>query len=399
MNPSYFRLTAEFEVLTPMFLGGADQNQAELRAPSIKGALRFWYRALDPQYRKYEHRIFGSGGEKASRSLLLLRVREGERSGERMVFGDAKAEQFTEGSKTHAINGLIYLGYSFNLGDNRQRRALVPGARFTVTMSCHHASVHDKEEFKRALRTALASLWALGHFGALGSRSRRGFGALALTGWSLVDQERKPLSSADFDALPLLAGEPSPVAWMAGVKKARAMFRTWFGAFDGDGARRARHPHVTMGSEFFVKKEAFRRDWKGALLAIGKELQKFRQRKPIEDYQSVKDHVLYRARKGGRQIRHLPGRVVFGLPLMFRFSSVPEGRPVTFAPVASERHGSLLFIRPVLVNGQLHNMIIRLAGDIPGVDVEAGIRKEEGSLGSPRNNLMDVFVTEQKSKG
>lgn len=44
-------LQATYRLVTPMFLGGADQNNcAELRAPSIKGALRFWYRTIDPGF-------------------------------------------------------------------------------------------------------------------------------------------------------------------------------------------------------------------------------------------------------------------------------------------------------------------------------------------------------------
>ena len=39
-------IEATFKVVTPMFMSGADQSQAELRTASIKGALRFWWRAL-----------------------------------------------------------------------------------------------------------------------------------------------------------------------------------------------------------------------------------------------------------------------------------------------------------------------------------------------------------------
>ncbi|HPU57120.1 MAG TPA: type III-B CRISPR module RAMP protein Cmr1, partial [Verrucomicrobiota bacterium] len=40
-------LTATYRIVTPMFLGGANpESQAELRISSIKGALRFWWRAL-----------------------------------------------------------------------------------------------------------------------------------------------------------------------------------------------------------------------------------------------------------------------------------------------------------------------------------------------------------------
>jgi len=64
-------LTVTLKTVTPLFLGGARQNEhAELRPPSIKGALRFWYRAIDPQYNQkvdpskrdsptWEQRLFG----------------------------------------------------------------------------------------------------------------------------------------------------------------------------------------------------------------------------------------------------------------------------------------------------------------------------------------------------
>lgn len=40
-------ITFECETITPMFLAGADGVTPELRAPSIKGSLRFWWRAMN----------------------------------------------------------------------------------------------------------------------------------------------------------------------------------------------------------------------------------------------------------------------------------------------------------------------------------------------------------------
>lgn len=41
-------LEATYRIVTPMFIGGADQTPADgIRAPSVKGALRFWWRALN----------------------------------------------------------------------------------------------------------------------------------------------------------------------------------------------------------------------------------------------------------------------------------------------------------------------------------------------------------------
>ncbi|HYK85247.1 MAG TPA: type III-B CRISPR module RAMP protein Cmr1, partial [Ktedonobacteraceae bacterium] len=39
-------VTFNVETITPLFLAGADQNTAELRAPSFRGAMRYWFRAL-----------------------------------------------------------------------------------------------------------------------------------------------------------------------------------------------------------------------------------------------------------------------------------------------------------------------------------------------------------------
>lgn len=36
----------ECETVTPMFLTGADSKKPEFRAPSIKGLMRFWWRAI-----------------------------------------------------------------------------------------------------------------------------------------------------------------------------------------------------------------------------------------------------------------------------------------------------------------------------------------------------------------
>lgn len=62
-----------------MFLAGADGQTPELRAPSIKGALRFWWRAMHAhlplaELKKQEGALFGGTGDDSSRSKILVRV-------------------------------------------------------------------------------------------------------------------------------------------------------------------------------------------------------------------------------------------------------------------------------------------------------------------------------------
>ena len=59
-------VTFECETITPMFLRGADGRTPELRAPSIKGAMRYWWRAINGhlapnELLAMESAIFGDG--------------------------------------------------------------------------------------------------------------------------------------------------------------------------------------------------------------------------------------------------------------------------------------------------------------------------------------------------
>lgn len=68
-----YSIEAKLRIVTPAFLGGADPTRtAELRVPSIKGQLRFWYRATDPDFRRNEQRLFGSTDAGQSSFLLVL---------------------------------------------------------------------------------------------------------------------------------------------------------------------------------------------------------------------------------------------------------------------------------------------------------------------------------------
>lgn len=66
------------ETITPLFLSGADSVTPELRAPSIKGALRFWWRAINGHLnlktlKERENAIFG-GVDGSGRSKVIVRI-------------------------------------------------------------------------------------------------------------------------------------------------------------------------------------------------------------------------------------------------------------------------------------------------------------------------------------
>ncbi len=65
--------------ITPMFMAGADNRTPELRAPSFKGVMRFWWRVVQAEsnldkLRKQEAMIFGGAGEGKGKSSFKIRV-------------------------------------------------------------------------------------------------------------------------------------------------------------------------------------------------------------------------------------------------------------------------------------------------------------------------------------
>ncbi len=72
-------ITFTCETITPMFLSGADGTTPELRAPSIKGALRFWWRAMNghlslSELKKQEGEIFGDNNNRSKFTLFIKEV-------------------------------------------------------------------------------------------------------------------------------------------------------------------------------------------------------------------------------------------------------------------------------------------------------------------------------------
>lgn len=186
------RVTARFRIVTPMFMGGADREKAVLRAAGIKGALRFWWRALhyhtyydealadgaqDPAeaavklMRKAELDLFGST---EAQSKVLMRVRDGElgnpiRCGSR---GPSRGEEWQPG---HGYLGYGALRYdSGNKAYKSVREAFSPGGHFEVGF-VFKRSVTDAQR-----NTVVTAVKALGLLGGLGARWRRGWGSVAL---------------------------------------------------------------------------------------------------------------------------------------------------------------------------------------------------------------------------
>lgn len=187
-------LTATYRIVTPMFLGGADPTaEAELRLPSFKGALRFWWRALQrgrvrdvAELRSKEAELFGSS--ETGQSKVLLRLEE------TITEANTVTEHWPPNSWQR------YTGYG--LRDKGERCFLKPGRDWKVHVSLRRCSEEEKAE-------VLDSLKLLGLAGGLGARSRKGWGSVTLTALKDADWACPDTPEAWEEAVAALLNQPA----------------------------------------------------------------------------------------------------------------------------------------------------------------------------------------------
>jgi len=171
-------IEATYRIVTPMFIGGADGNPSDgIRPPSFKGALRFWWRALNwgryknlAKLHKAESDLFGSAAKdkKASQGVFLLTIQE---------IGSYRVQNAWPKPNT----GAGYLAYGILESKGGKRGTPVPhkvgieeGLRFMVTLRFSPRATAEQIE------SICEVLDVIGLLGGLGSRSRRGFGSLSI---------------------------------------------------------------------------------------------------------------------------------------------------------------------------------------------------------------------------
>ncbi len=169
MSVTLVRIKTRFCSVTPLYLHGADMRKAELRLSSIKGALRYWYRAACPDFSKKtdsgitnEELLFGGTKGKAGQSAFLMRLVKEEEI------------QVRRGKYNQEYFASVRFELEFLLRPNLGK------------------------DVKPDWRGLLVSIWLLGHLGGLGAKSRKGYGAIALESWSVEGSEEIQAIMDDF---------------------------------------------------------------------------------------------------------------------------------------------------------------------------------------------------------
>jgi len=177
-------IKVRYRVSTPMFSGGADPKIAELRLPSFKGVLRFWWRASAwsrmngdlGTVKDEEDRLFGSAGGGQSQVSMWLAP-----NGRPDAVSHGEVLTVEPGSRKVVGEGARYLGYGVmeafaSRGKGTEagqltRGCLSGGFTFTVRMRLRD---------NRCVGTLKQALILLGLVGGMGAKSRKGYGSLVL---------------------------------------------------------------------------------------------------------------------------------------------------------------------------------------------------------------------------
>lgn len=180
------KIIFECEVTTPMFLAGADGRKPELRAPSIKGAMRFWWRAamghLDlGELKRQEVKIFGGTGKGEGKSKISITVNHESLKKSDNPFPSHPYDTSSKG-KPKKICILEYLAYGPSQyvkekgGIVPVREYIEPGMRFSISITISKSS-DSQEKIRRDVEDKFKMM---SFFGGLGSRSRNGFGSFKI---------------------------------------------------------------------------------------------------------------------------------------------------------------------------------------------------------------------------
>ncbi len=184
------------ETITPMFSAGADGRTPEIRVPEIKAAMRFWWRACNghlsiEELRKKEAEIFGGSGEKEGKSSFSMRVTNLKKQiyeqldWDKDLIGTKENRKYmvqgTRNGQIISVNLFNYLGFGALVEYKKElyhrfdknvlsRKGLACNTLFQLVVS--YDKSHKKDIFE--------AFSLLNCFGALGAKSRNGFGRVVL---------------------------------------------------------------------------------------------------------------------------------------------------------------------------------------------------------------------------
>lgn len=356
-----------FRLLTPMFGGGVEVNGPEkphdsitpIRVATIRGQLRFWWRACNPgratnvaDLRQKEAEIWGSTSRPSAVTITVTKQPDDHKPFK--VYGPDKKGRLAP-IEDH---GEIAYG-AFPLKPGERDRGRPPGTlssfenpEFTlvIRLVIRHPEEHNVnlDEAGAGIEEALTA-WSL--FGGLGGRTRRGFGAIERSdNVSNIDSARRFLKTLEdrrpLDGVPSLSGatltqSSRPVAALDAWRHGLGLLQSFR---QGRGVGRGLGSGPRPGRSHWPEAEEIR-------LQTGSRAPK---------------HQLL-----PNPIRRFP-RAAFGLPIIFHFHPGADNDPgsrgdpsdMTLEPIELRRFASPLIIRAIRKEQHFLAIALRLTGTV-----------------------------------
>jgi CRISPR-associated protein Cmr1 len=370
------------ELVTPCFLAGAaggkqsarDLQDEGLRPASLIGQWRYWLRAALGHTRDWQDResaLFGSqhGGGHQGR----VRVRQIRRGDRLRVWGrDVKIDEIAEEQYTSFRDGahdpvdpLIYLlGQGVcNTNGILQRACLRATQSATVEVS-----IRETPDAQRDWADLRQALWLWQTFGAIGARSRRGWGNVRITGiqgvekaiaFSPEEQQRWQqwfaLETWNDDSELQLRKRIADIYSGVNTSEQRLAFTHHNTDPRDDSAitRAGEEPFSHLASSCVVISKNAYGSWAKALAELGRVMLHLRnnihgRKRPKEQFRVLDHDMVHNNLAHSVAMPHAPYRSAFGLPHNYYFTSLPRGRnSASFqGPTNGEtRRASPLFLR------------------------------------------------------
>ncbi len=180
-------ITKEYELISPLWGGGERPNRRDsvtgIRPSSIKGQLRFWWRAVRgwqaggslKRLLELEEKIWGGVTKVKQSSRVRIEVELIEPN------EPEKIEHLSAREVPRYVAFPLFQGEGEDRGEDREKALSKKGIRFRLK-----AWLDPLEDEGLSLdilqKEVKAALWAWETFGGIGARTRRGFGAVALSG-------------------------------------------------------------------------------------------------------------------------------------------------------------------------------------------------------------------------
>ncbi|MCF6158365.1 MAG: type III-B CRISPR module RAMP protein Cmr1 [wastewater metagenome] len=174
-------VTFECEIITPMFLAGADGKTPELRPPSIKGIMRFWWRAIkgenNPETLRIEDiLLFGGSDEKIGRSKCSLRILN--KTFNKGFINQKPLPHHTGDSKCTFLPSCKSKNNNNKCNKGFEIPSIANHSQFKIELKS--LNMVQQNYFSNILQLSLI-------LGGLGKRSRRGFGSVHCKSWNFTN--------------------------------------------------------------------------------------------------------------------------------------------------------------------------------------------------------------------